>query len=502
VIAVDVGYAPSEKVDYTLFGLLSQTVDSMMRANTRRALESADILIAVDVAGFGSLDWRRSTQLIERGYQAAERERDRLLPLQVSEAEWQAWLDARNNRRRHTLATPTFLATAGLTPTDAGTVRRTLARHVDKPMDLAALDTDLAALSGMDRYQGLSWEMIGASGREGLLVRAREKPYAPPFLMLGVNLSNTTSSDFRVQLVGRYLTYDIVGAGSELRIDGAIGSDPSIAIALYRPVRASRVFVRPYAAAGRRSHYLVNDDDIVVAQYREQRAFVGADLGVNLSRISEVSGGLRTGRLTASVRTGDPGLPELSGGESVFLARWLYDGHDSPVVPSRGVRAEVVTTHYLNSPDIAGAERTNDGVTQLEGGTAAVRTWRRQNRLFMVATAGTSFDGHPISQFTLGGPFRLDAFNVGEQRGDHYAVLTLGVLRQFGRLPDFMGGPIFAGVWLENGSAFDTSEDADINTHTGLGIIFDTLIGPMIAGTSFGLDGGWRTFVGVGRIFQ
>ena len=58
---------------------MGQTVDSMMRANTQRALKAADLTIAVDVEGFGSLDWRRSTLLMARGYEAAERNREALL---------------------------------------------------------------------------------------------------------------------------------------------------------------------------------------------------------------------------------------------------------------------------------------------------------------------------------------------------------------------------------------------------------------------------------------
>ena len=60
VVAVDVGNAPDSRVDYSMFALMGQTVDSMMRANTTRALQSADLVIQVDVEGFGSLDWRRS----------------------------------------------------------------------------------------------------------------------------------------------------------------------------------------------------------------------------------------------------------------------------------------------------------------------------------------------------------------------------------------------------------------------------------------------------------
>ena len=94
VIAVDVGQAATGNVDYSMFALMGQTVDSMMRANTRRALEAADLTIAVDVEGFGSLDWRRSEVLMERGYEAAERHREALLKYAVSDPEWQAWLAA------------------------------------------------------------------------------------------------------------------------------------------------------------------------------------------------------------------------------------------------------------------------------------------------------------------------------------------------------------------------------------------------------------------------
>ena len=69
-------------------------------------------------------------------------------------------------------------------------------------------------------------------------------------MMLGVNLENTTSSDFRVTLTARYLAFDVVGSGSELRIDGTLGSDPSVAAELYRPIGATPLFVAPYAGVG------------------------------------------------------------------------------------------------------------------------------------------------------------------------------------------------------------------------------------------------------------
>ena len=501
VIAVDVGYAAKGEVDYSMLALMNQTVDSMMRANTRRALQSADLVIAVDVESFGSLDWRRSAELMERGYQAAEKHRDRLLPLAVSDAEWQAWLAARQSKRKTAIPVPQSISTAGIAATDVSMVRRTLTRHLNRPLEIPALEQDLSSLSGLDRYQGVAWQMIGPAGQETLLVSARPKPYAPPFMMLGINLENTTSNAFGAQLSGRYLAFDVLGSGAELRIDAAIGSNPHAGFSWYRPLFTTRVFARLSALVDRNTLDFI-DEGQSLAEYRLTRQQAGAELGLNTSRVSELTAGLYAGRVDATVTAGDPGLPELGGLETRFVMRFIHDGHDSPVIPSSGTRAGVTLTHYLTSPSVETVERTNEGVTQMEGGAATFWKWRSRNRLFVAVTGGTSFDDTPISQFSLGYPFRLDAFRVGERRGDHYGVLTFGALRQFGRLPDFMGGPIFIGGWLENGAAFNTDEDADFNTHLAFGFVVDTLVGPLALGASAGLDGGWRTFISIGRLFR
>jgi NTE family protein len=501
VVAIDVGYGPEENLDYSMFALMGQTVDSMMKANTRRALQSADLVIQVDVEGFGSLDWRRSAELMQRGYEAAEKHRTELLPHALNDVDWQAWMNARAARRRHPLPVPKYLATAGIAPSDAAMVRRILAPYVDHPLDLPKIEKDLSTLSGLDRYQTVGWELMGPTGNEGLLIHARDKVYAPPFMMLGFSLENRTSNDFRVQMTARYLSFDVAGSGSELRVDGVIGSDPSAAFSLYRPIFGRRVFVRPYAAATVNTLDFIVDDQ-VVAQYSVKEQYAGGDIGLVASRESELYGGLRFGHVAASVRAGDPGLPEASGAEDEFRLTFIHDGQDSPVVPSRGTHVLVGLTHFIQSPSVPGVERTNKGVTQLEGGASRFWSWRRRNRLFAVASGGTSFDGHPISQFPLGYPFRLDAFRIGERRGDHYGAFTIGAARQVGRLPDFIGGPVFVGTWLENGSAFNTHENADIHSQAAVGLVLDTLIGPAIAGTSFGFDGGFRFFIGVGRVVR
>ena len=65
-----------------------------------------------------------------------------------------------------------------------------------------------------------------------------------------------------------------------------------------------------------------------------------------------------------------------------------------------------------------------------------------------------------------------------------------------------MGGPVFAAGWLENGSVFNSEGDADFQTHIAGGLVLDTLVGPVTAGTSVGLDGAFRIFIGIGRLMR
>jgi len=508
VIAVNVGdLADRQGVNYTMFGVAGNTLDAMMRASTRRALTDAEVVLTVPLEKYGSLDWRRAADLMKEGYNAAEAMRDRLLPLAVSEAEFDAWRRARQAKRRTELPVPAFIDLEGFAASDAKQLQLLLGRHVGVPLDIAAVERDIAIVGGLDRYQTVTWRLASDSARGvGLRVVGRVKPYAPPFMMLGVNLENTTSSDFRVTGTARYLTFDTIGNGSELRIDGTIGSEPSLAMELYRPIGRTPLFVAPYTGVGRVTFDLIKDD-AVIARYAQTISRLGINVGINAGARSDIRLGTYIGRSTASIEVGDPGFPELRGKETGAELVWRLDTQDSSVVPSRGTLSNVRLSRVFNSPDVAIDGETiafDEKLTQFSAVTT--RFWSKgpRNRLFVYGGLGTSFDAVvlPTNQFALGTPFRLGAYDTGELRGAHYYVATGGYLRRVGRLPDFMGGPVYAGGWLENGDAFDKWELAGWRTNAGAGVVMDTIVGPVVMAGTWSFDGRWRTFLGVGRTFR
>jgi NTE family protein len=507
VIAVNVGDLTARtRVSGSMLGIASNTMDAMMRANTVKGMAAADIVINVPLGKYGSLDWRRFRDLIREGYDATEAMRGELLPHAVDETTWDSWRASRAAARRTVLPLPTFLEIEGAGRVDAGFMRRELTDQIGRTLDVAALDADLTELGGLGRYESLTWEIVERNGAQGLVVRALPKSYAPPFLFLGVSLEDTTSNSFRFGLSGRYLAFDVAGSGSELRIDAAMGSDPSAAVALYRPIGSTPLFVEPLAGIASRTLDVI-EEQTVLATYHQTRALAGLDVGMNLGRINEVRAGVLWGHIDTEVKVGSPDLPSLSGKQSIARLDWTHDSQDNPIVPSRGVHTVSGLRHYLSSPlpDVE-TDRATEGVTQFEVGMSWAWSLDRgaRNRVFAIGGAGSSFGDHPLptEQFELGGPFRLSALDGGQRRGDNFLLTTGGYLRQIARLPDFMGGAVLAGAWLEFGSAFDDWDSADFDTNGSIGLIAETLLGPVFVGGSAGSDGASRFYVGIGRIFR
>ena len=252
-------------------------------------------------------------------------------------AEFEAWRRGRQARRLKELPPPAFIELEGFAANDTKRLDALLARHVGVPLDIDALEQDLAIVAGLDRYETVTWRMTRDSARGyGLRVRGRAKTYAPPFMMLGVNLENTTSSDFRITATARYLAYDVVGSGSELRLDGTIGSDPTLAGGALSAHRQDAVVRRAVCGCRQRDlqpHRRRRGD----CALPPDRSRVGLNVGVNLGARSDVRVGAYIGRSTASITVGDPGFPELRGKETGAEIVWRLDTQDSSVVPSVGL---------------------------------------------------------------------------------------------------------------------------------------------------------------------
>ncbi len=506
VIAVDVGASTSLEpgLDSALT-VMSRTLDVLTDRNKLEALRSADILVKPDIKDVAAMDWRRFADIAERGYRAAA-SMPSLAALAVDDSTWSAHLAARNARRVTADPIPTSITVSGAPAQEQHAIRARLVRHLGHPLDAERIGADLTAVTGSARYDTVTYRLVPHPDGVELAVHAVPRSYGPPFLRFGLDLTNTTSTVLAFGIRGRLTAFDVAGHDSEMRLDAMIGTGFALGGELFEPIAGSRIFVAPRAGVQ------WSDQDVFygseqLADYRTNRAYAGADIGLSISRTSELRAGYTYGDASASVFTGDPELPHFAGPESIARLQFTYDGQNAVVVPSRGVWLRGTLTHIFQGmePDRATTPPLDTGRRTMGEivSSVAVPVLQR-NRLIGSLSGGTSFGATTNSfySFALGGPMRLRAYDLGEFRGVNYLLGSVTYFHNVGRLPDFIGGPIYATGGVESGSTFTELKAARFHTDLSAGLVLDTLLGPVGLTAAASLDGHFRVYVSVGRAFR
>jgi NTE family protein len=501
VIAVQLRTPPGTRAQLeTLTGMLSRSVDIMITQNERRSLALADAKVTIDTAGFNISDYGQMKELIALGYKTAASQSAVLLRYAIQDpVQWHEYLAARAARQH-----PQSQKMAAIEVTGGGSdtnerIERRLTKALREPLDLNQLDTQLTRIAGEGQFDRLGYEGFTQNGVPELRITAHEKSYGPPFVDLAMNVDGSGVAAFDFSAGARVTFMDIAHQGGEWRNDLLFGSSNLAASEFYEPIAASHFFVAPYAFA---SKYARNSFTGLtrVAVFGDERAGGGLDFGHDTRR-SEFRIGyeLFSGRLSPLV--GSAGLPITSGSTGEFRARYVWDGQDSPSVPRVGSRVVVTVARVLQSPDLA------HPIGQLDIRSSSFLPVSEKTSVFLLASGGTTFRGSagPFQVFTLGGLFRLGAYLPQEFLGNHYAYSSFGFRRELYRLPQLVGGKIYWGGWYEAGSAFGTAAENPgpvvVRGTANLGVIADTIVGPIAVAGSVSPTGQSRINFSIGRLF-
>ncbi len=497
VIAVDVGEALKNRDQLrSALDQASQSLTVMIQHGATHGLNDADIIIRPDLQSVGSTDWRKSDAIADRGAAAAAEHASELMTLALSEEDWQAHLEEIRARERSRNLTPEFVEVVGAGPEDREAISRRLQDFIGTPLATDDLDFALTALTGTNRYESLSYETTQQDEEKGLLVRIKEKDHGPPFLNFSLGLSNQ-AEEILFDFGARFTAYDVGRYGAEVRIDGALGTTLGLAAEYYRPLGNTRVFVAPRGMLFRTSDNFFQEEELV-ATYTTVRTSAGADIGLALGLDNEIRLGYDIGEVNFNRRVGAPIFQEVQGKEERVRLRWLYEGQDRALIPTRGLRILSNTRWFRDAPTAT----TDFGSSEARGSVF----WpiAKTHRIAFVAAGGTSFN-RPIPtlyDFTLGGPLQLTAYDNDEFRGDKFLLGSVAYLKQISRLPDFVGAAVYVTGLAEFGSAFDDFDDADMRSSYSGGLLMETGVGLVAAVIAVGDDGSARLVFSLGRSFR
>ena len=502
VIAIELHYPLGDVGQLgTLVGVLSRAIDVMITQNEHHSLALAKAKVRVDMKGFAITDYKRVDELVQLGYQSAASQSAGLLPYAITDpAEWQRYLDDRSARKHPPVTRVDKVMVTGADPDTDHRIQQQLEKHLNGSLDLTKLETQLTRIAGQGQFDRLGYEGFTQNGVPALRVTAHEKTYGPPFIDLAVNVEGSGVAAFDFSAGTRVTFMDLFHHGGEWRSDLLFGSSNLAATEYHQPLGQSRFFVAPYIFASKRARNSFNDLTRI-AVFGDERAGGGFDIGFNSGRLSEFRLGyeLFEGKLAPLI--GAAGLPIVHGSTGEIRARFVWDGQDSPSVPSRGTRIVATATRVLQSPDLA------HPIGQVDLQMSSFVPLGDKTSLFIDAYGGTTFHGSagPFQVFSLGGPFRLGAYLPDEFLGNHYVYASLGFRRDLYRMPQLVGKKIYWGGWYESGSAFGTQLNSRgpvvVRGTFNLGVIADTIVGPIALAGSVSPTGQSRVNFSIGRLF-
>ncbi len=491
IIAVDLnasGLAETPEALGSVLTIIGRSVTLAVRANEQASLKLAGVVVAPDLKGIGGSDFAQIEELVKRGYAAADAQKEALLPLAVSDAEWETYTTARRTRRGDPLPRPQYITVIGPSGESAQRIVRQLRPILFRPFPSESADERFTLLTGGGRYNAVLYEAVrNIQGVLGVRIRAQETEFGPPFLRAGLEINGADPRSTQVNLAARYIGLDAGFSGAETRLDFRLGSNVAVIAEYLLPVGGSEspFFLAPRAFFADNSRNVFQNGSRT-AVYGTEEVGAAFDTALIPNRFFELRAGYQNSIYSSGLRTGTA-IPTEEGAVETFRVRGTYDGLDDGVLPRSGYRLTAQGTRFTNTPGNSPAFTTSEVRYEI------FRTRNSRDTAFALLSGGTSFgsDSPAPLQFTLGGPFRLGSENVGSLLGTDYFSITGGILRQISA-PPLLGGRTLVGVWGElggtSGSGTTTFDDGVRASLSG-GVISETFLGPLLIAVSLGDNG-------------
>lgn len=498
VIAVHLKTPPLDpNKPLTSVGVLERSALVSIEVNELASMEKADIILTAETARFGVNDYKLYEQIEAEGYKAAQSKSALLSRLQVGESEWQQLVSERSARQRP-VPIPQFVEVTGATGHVQEGLQQELADLAGKPIDPKELDQKMMAITGLGRFARAGYRETVKEGKSGLLIEAWEKEYAPPTVHPLFTIDGSDYKNVLFQVGGRITFMDVGGFGSEWRNDLVAGSEYGWKTEFFHPFNSyTRWFVAAHGTADSSPFYVYQRDKLL-GEYRDRIGSGGLDVGYTFGRTSEIRAGYEAGYQKISEEIGAPVTPVVRGRYGITSLKFRLERFDDPVIPRSGTRVESTFHFYDRKPGTA------DVVPTVEMRFGLAERMSEKTSVLMFASGGTSFStrntGFP--PFSLGGPLRLGAFGTNEMLTNQYFLLQPALLYKMRELSPLLRQNVYLLSMYEAGKAYGQSPNTmKVTQDVTIGVLFQTVFGPIVFGGAIGDDQHRKAFFKVGQFF-
>jgi NTE family protein len=505
VIAVHLEDTGLSGADTTsIVSVIDRAFDAGIERNVAEAIRLADVVVAIPVDKFSSADYAKAAQLIDAGYQAAEKNRATLLRYALDAPGWEAYLAARNLRRR---PQPGMLDLVRVESDNHAAAREVIAdmkplkgQPISPARTLDALKPIQSNGGYLATYETFSPPSAPGSSAvpapdTGILVRLSLDRTGPPYLIIGADLTAATSNTTRAEMILRLIDQNLGGFGSELRATARLGYMTDISAEYYRRLSPGGFFIEPRAGIVRQPVYIWANQKRIAERLQEDLS-VGIEAGRTFSNSLQISAEWSAKDTHWSLRTGSGGGPYLTGTAQTGLLHIHLDKESSGIISPHGFRLAAAAGSIYHAAGSSNAPL-------LIFSAAHTWPWGERN-IFGLSADINSYLRANVAQpyrFTLGGPRRLSASAFDEYRGTDTYLARAGYLRRIAALPTGLGQGIYGVIGYEGGEIWSPEQRAILRQDGTVALVGATPLGAVSFGVSIGDAGRRKVFITIGRLF-
>lgn len=506
ILAVHLPLGPLNSGDVSsVIGVLERAFSSGVARTERSGMALADILIEAQTEKYNAAEYEKASQFIQLGYEAAERQKAKLLQYSLSDQEWKAYLQERHSRMRPSPGAIEELRVEGGGFGVRSVARTELDALLHKPITTESINKALCRIQENGSYESsfetfpvtrsLAVKEAEAVPDGGLLVRLNGVQNGPPFLLVGGNVQSSSGNPARATFDLRFVDQNLGGFGSELRSDIQLGYLTRISMEYYRQLLPSGWFVQPHLGILRRPVYIWSDQKRIAERF-EQQAGGGVDFGRTIGRNMQIAAQWRAESVRWKMTTGSDGQGNLSGTAQRAMLQFNYDSTTSAVISPRGLLLNVTAGKLFHS--VASKDSPF-----LKANFTHAHSIQERNVFVVGGEIDTYFRNNVADplRFTLGGPGSLSASSIEEYRGTDLYFAHTAYLRKLSSLPHLLGEGLYAATIYEAGQVWSPERRSFLRQDGGFGVVISTPLGSMLLGGAVGDAGRRKVFFSLGRLF-
>lgn len=248
VIAVDISSDYKQQESFSSFlSAANQLSNYLVRRTTERQtshLSEQDILLKPNVGLMETTEFHKMPDAFIEGYQTASAHQQQLQKLALSSAQYQDYIDAKEQRRRKLQygdqLTVDNIAIRNHSHYSDLLLKNRLNLAQDMALSTEEIEASIDRLYALDRFKLVRYQYEQADEKNNLLIDVYEKGWGPNYLNFRFFLEDDFSTTSQYSLGASLNFTDLGSQGAELALNIDLGTDKQLEAELYSPLFSSQ----------------------------------------------------------------------------------------------------------------------------------------------------------------------------------------------------------------------------------------------------------------------